>query len=106
MKQIEHCVFFKRGKDVSDRDIEDVMEKLASITLNLNGASHFRSGKNISPEGLQQNYLDGFIIRFANSDARDSYLDDAEHKLAGSMLVELTEGGVDGLFVFDLAVQD
>lgn len=104
MPQIEHCVFFKRDIKATDNEIAKVMEKLASITERLNGASNFRSGSNMSPEGLHQNYLDGFIIQFDDVAARDAYLVDDEHKAAGAMLVELIDGGVDGLIVFDLPI--
>ena len=101
---IDHCVFFKRGKDVSDSDIADVMASLASITDRLDGASDFRSSPNVSPEGFEVGYRDGFIVRFADANARDIYLVDKEHQRAGAKLVSLCENGTEGLLVFDLEV--
>lgn len=101
---IDHCVFFKRGDGVSDAYITDVMAMLASITDRLDGASDFRASANVSPEGFDVGYKDGFIVRFADAKARDIYLVDEEHKRAGGKLVSLCENGTDGLLVFDLDV--
>lgn len=101
---IDHCVFFKRSNDVTDAQVDEVMALLASITQRLEGASDFRASRNESPEGFDAGYLDGFIVRFANANARDIYLVDEDHQRAGAQLVGLCEGGTDGLLVFDLAV--
>ena len=61
---IEHCVFFQRANGVTDDQLAEVMAMLTSITERIDGASDFRSGKNVSPEGFDKNYRDGFIIRF------------------------------------------
>lgn len=100
--EIEHCVFFKRGNGVSDSDIAEVMELLASITDRLDGASDFRASPNVSPEGFDAGYRDGFIVRFADAATRDVYLVDEEHQRAGAKLVSLCENGTEGLLVFDL----
>ncbi len=101
---LEHCVFFRRADSVTDAQVADVMAMLAAITDRIDGASNFRSGKNVSPEGLHKEYLDGFIIRFADEAVRDAYLVDEEHRQAGAKLVSLCREGRDGLVVFDLEI--
>lgn len=101
---IDHCVFFKRGSEVSDAEVAEVMGLLALITDRLEGASDFRASPNISPEGFDAGYKDGFVVRFADVNARDIYLVDEEHQKAGGKLVSLCANGTDGLMVFDLEV--
>ncbi len=101
---LEHCVLFRRADGVTDAQIAEVMAMLAAITARLDGASDFRSSKNVSPEGLHREYRDGFIIRFADEAVRDAYLVDEEHKQAGGRLVSLCRQGRDGLVVFDMEV--
>jgi len=101
---IDHCVFFKRRAEASDAEIEQVMDLLASITKRLDGASEFRASPNISPEGFDVGYKDGFIVGFADANVRDIYLVDEEHQRAGAKLVSLCENGTEGLLVFDLEV--
>ena len=99
---LEHCVFFRRADGVNDAQVADVMAMLAEISDRIDGASDVPSSKNVSPECLHKDYLDGFIIRFANEAVRDAYLVDEEHRQAGGRLVSLCREGRDGLVVFDL----
>lgn len=101
---IDHCVFFKRSSDVTEAQVAEIMALLASITERLDGASDFRASANISPEGFDAGYRDGFIVRFDDAAARDTYLVDEEHQAAGGKLVSLCDNGTDGLLVFDLDV--
>lgn len=101
---ITHCVFFKRDAGVSDAAVIAVYEKLSAITDRLAGASNFRSGVNTSPENLGRGYADGFMIDFENAAQRDAYLVDDQHQKAGGELVSLCENGIEGIFVFDMAL--
>lgn len=49
-------------------------------------------------------YADGFIADFVDQVARDEYLLDPEHQRVGARIVAAAEGGVAGVFVFDLNV--
>lgn len=103
-KAVVHCVFFRRAGDVPDSDLNALYADLERLANTLPGASDFQAGTNVSPEGFDQGYRDGFTIRFDDAAARDAYLIDETHKVLGARLVSMIEGGTDGLFVFDLHV--
>ena len=56
----------------------------------------------MSPEGLDKGFSEGFIVTFRDAAARDQYLADEEHAKVGAAIVAAAEGGVDGIFVYDL----
>ena len=64
----------------------------------------FSSSKWISP--TKKGFADGFIVDFADSFARDAYLEDSEHKQTGGRLVAAAEGGIAGILVYDLETDD
>lgn len=97
-----HCVFFRRDDAVADDDVKSLYADLARLVDALPGASAFAAGRNVSPEGFDQGYLDGFTVRFDDAGARDAYLVDETHKAIGARLVAMIKGGTDGLLVFDL----
>ncbi|MBA8903683.1 hypothetical protein FHW17_004597 [Phyllobacterium sp. P30BS-XVII] len=51
---------------------------------------------------MDKGYSEGFIIDFADAVARDTYLEDAEHRAIGGRIVASAIAGVEGVFVFDL----
>lgn len=100
---IRHCVFLKFRADVAAEEREAIFAQLAAL------AGHLRIeamsfGENVSPEGLGQGFAHGFTMDFADSAARDAYLDDPAHKAAGARLVAALEGGIAGVLVFDIVV--
>ena len=101
---IRHCVFVKFRSDVDADERAAIYAGLGALVGQIEGLLSFESGPNISPEGRNQGFNDGFIMDFADAAARDRYLPHPAHKAAGSRLVAALEGGRDGLIVFDLAV--
>ena len=101
---ILHCVFFRRGSAVGDADLTALYEAFAALIERLPGASDFKGGVNVSVEGFDRGYKDGFTVRFENAAARDAYLENAEHVALAERLVALIAGGTDGLLVFDQRV--
>ena len=94
-----HCVFFRRKADVGDKALLALYGAFDHF-----GASDFRAGPNESPEGLHRGFRDGFVIGFDSPEARDCYLEDPDHKALGARLIEMIDGGVEGLLVFDMAL--
>ena len=97
-----HCVWFRRAADATAKDMFGIYVELERLVEQMPGAHDFRAGENVSPEGFDHGCKDGFMIRFDSARARDAYLTDETHRKIGARLVELTEGGTDGLVVFDL----
>jgi hypothetical protein len=98
-----HCVFFRRRPDIGDKTLLALYGEFDRFVRGFPGASEFRAGPNESPEGLHRGFRDGFVISFDSPEARDRYLEDPAHRALGARLVEMIEGGTDGLLVFDLA---
>lgn len=101
---IRHCVFVRFRDDVPDEERSAIYQQLAELKSVVPGFLTISYGPNVSPEGLHQGYVDGFIIDFTDEAARDAYLVHPDHKAAGSRLVAALEGGRDGLIVFDIVV--
>jgi len=101
---IRHCVLCRFRDDVTQAQKARVyasLDALKEIVPGILGASF---GPNASPEGLAKGFEDGFIIDFEGAPARDAYLVHPDHRKAGGALVELLDGGTEGLMVFDLQV--
>jgi len=99
---IRHCVFFKFRPDVSADERAEIYAGLAALQGEIEGLLSATFGPSVSPEGLEQGFVDGFIMDFADEAARDRYLPHPAHKAAGAKLVAALEGGRDGLIVFDM----
>ena len=101
---IRHCVFVKFRSDVSADGRADIYAGLNALVGQIDGLLSADFGPNISPEGQNKGFNDGFIMDLADEAARDRYLTDPAHQAAGSRLVAALEGGVDGLIVFDMKI--
>ena len=103
---IRHCVFVKFRADVGTEQKADIYAGLNALVGQIDGLLSADFGPNISPEGQSKGFEDGFIMDLADDAARDRYLVDPVHMAAGARLVAALEGGVDGLLVFDMKVED
>jgi hypothetical protein len=101
---IRHCVFLKFRPDIGDAEKQAVYSQLNDLRDVIPGISAASFGPNISPEGKNRGYDDGFTMDFADMSVRDAYLIHPQHREAGQALVSLLEGGRDGLMVFDIEV--
>lgn len=100
---IRHCVFIRFRGEVAAATRQDIYNDLAKLCGKLPGVLSFHAGANVSPEtGMDKGFSEGFIIDFADADARDTYLDDAGHRAIGGRIVAAAADGVQGVFVFDL----
>ncbi|MET3925783.1 hypothetical protein ABIE28_001892 [Devosia sp. 2618] len=103
---IRHCVFVKFRTDVTADQRTEIYAGLNALVGQIDGLLSADFGPNISPEGQNKGFNDGFIMDLADEAARDRYLIDPAHKAAGAKLVAALEGGRDGLMVFDLKAAD
>lgn len=100
---IRHCVFIRFRDDVAAAARQHIYNDLETLCGKLPGVLSFHARANVSPEiGMDKGYSEGFIIDFADADARNAYLDDAGHKAIGGRIVAAAADGVQGVFVFDL----
>ena len=101
---ILHCVFLKFRPEITAEHKAALYADIAALRFAISGMINVSAGANMSPEGLDRGYADGFVVTFEDAAARDRYLVDPAHKEVGGRIVAATEGGVDGVFVYDLQV--
>ncbi len=102
---IRHCVFvrFKAANAPTVRAA--IFAEIAALQGRLPGLLAVHLGANVSPEaGMDKGFADGFIVDFSDAAARDAYLAYHEHQETGAKLVAASEGGMDGIFVYDLEI--
>ena len=81
-----------------------IYDAIAALRDVIPGILDVKSGANVSPEGLNGGFRDGFIVSFENAEARDAYLVHPDHVAIGDRIVASTDGGLAGLMVFDMDI--
>jgi hypothetical protein len=101
---IRHTVLVKFPADARAETIDGVFRALDDLRAALPGMLSFKSGPNVSPEGLARGFTHAFVADFVDAAARDAYLVHADHQSAGARLIAAAEGGIDGLIVVDIDI--
>ncbi len=103
---IRHIVLLNFRKDVPATTRAGLMEDLAGLR-DLDGVVDFHAGSNTSVEtDLIRGNEDGFWFDFTDTAARDAYLEHPRHQAVGAKLVAHTQGGIEGVSVFDMELPD
>ncbi|AMD61072.1 Dabb family protein [Rhizobium pusense] len=101
---ILHCVFLRFKAATAASEKHAIFEAIAALKDVIPGIVDVKYGQNVSPEGLNGGFVDGFIVTLESPEARDEYLAHPKHMEVGERLVSLTDGGLAGLLVFDMNV--
>jgi hypothetical protein len=102
---IRHCVFIRFLPEATDEDRHGLFQEIADVQARVPGFLAVHVGTNVSPEtGMDKGYADGFMVDFVDAAARDAYLADPEHRKAGAKIVAAAVGGVEGVLVYDLEI--
>ncbi|UHS55840.1 Dabb family protein [Agrobacterium vaccinii] len=101
---ISHCVFVRFKSAVASSEKQAIYEAIAALKDVIPGIIDVKFGQNVSSEGLNGGFLDGFIVTLDSVEARDEYLAHPQHIDVGERLIGLTDGGAAGLLVFDMAI--
>ena len=101
---IRHIVALRFRAGTPDAVKSAVFADLAGLQHSIPGVLAFHAGPNISVEPLSRGFDDVFWFDFRDAAVRDAYLVDPAHQAIGARIVALTEGGPEGVFVFDLAM--
>ncbi len=99
---IRHIVLVTFKPGLPQAAIDAIFAELAALKQLLPGMAGFSAGPNASPEGMGRGFSHGFVVDFVDAASRDAYLVHPAHRAAGAKLVEATQGGRDGLIVFDI----
>ena len=104
---IRHCVFICFKPTISVAYKTELFKEIDALKAHIPGMLAVHYGTNVSPEaGMDKGFGDGFIVDFADSFARDAYLEDPQHRETGARLTAAAEGGVAGILVYDLETED
>lgn len=102
---IRHIVALRFRKTVTEAEKAAIYSDLAALGGHIEGILDFRSFVNSSVEQpLVRGFDNLFWFDFRDAGVRDAYLVDAAHQAVGARIVAATEGGPDGVFVFDVAL--
>ncbi len=101
---IRHIVALRFRADTTEATKAALYADLAALRNHIDGIMAFQSFPNVSVEPLSRGFNDLFWFDFRDAAVRDAYLIDPAHQAVGARLVAQTEGGVEGVFVFDVAL--
>lgn len=101
---IRHCVMLHLREGADPRQVNVIMLELAKVVARTEGCSGFCAGPNRDFEDKTTEYAYGFTLDARNAKALATYAVDPEHKALGARLVDLCQGGGDGILVFDIEV--
>jgi len=99
---ILHCVFLRFKAAIQAADKQAIFDAVVALKDVIPGIVEVKFGPNVSPEGLNGGFVDGFIVSFESPEARDQYLVHPEHVIVGERIIAATDGGLAGLLVFDM----
>lgn len=80
MPKIKHIAFLKFKEGTSDEQIEGIFSELMDISESIPGIEDYVSGRNNSPEALNEGFTHAFVMTFTDANARDAYLPHPEHE--------------------------
>ena len=103
---IRHCVFLHFKPEIPRAEPKAIYDAVSALESRIPGMIGVDVGINVSPEALDKGYSEGFIVNFETLAARDTYLADPEHAKVGSCIVDATQGGIAGVFVYDHETDD
>lgn len=104
---IRHCVFIRFRSAVGEAERQAIADDISALRQKISGFRTVHTGVNVSPEqGMDKGYSAGFIIDFDDASARDAYLVHPDHQKAGQRIVAAAEGGVGGILVYDMEIED
>ena len=101
---ILHCVFLKMPATATTADVLKLYGAVAALKSFVPGMVDIKAGPNVSAEGLDGGFVDGFVVTFESADARDVYLTHAAHIAVSERILAATDGGLAGILVYDLGI--
>lgn len=101
---IRHIVLIEFRPEVTEASIAALLSGLTAIKALLPGCLAVAAGRSESPEALERGHMHGFTIDFTDWAALATYQSHPDHQALGAQLVAHAKGGIDGILVFDLAI--
>ena len=101
ISNVRHIVLFKFKDDVEKENVDEIVAAFGDLKNQISEIADYEAGTNVSPENLDQGYTHCFVVTFKTIADRDAYLPHPAHK----KFVELLDGKIDKVLVFDFANQ-
>ncbi|MDB5661521.1 MAG: hypothetical protein JWS10_4136 [Cypionkella sp.] len=101
---IRHIVALRFKAGTTEQTRTALYTELAGLSAHIDGILDFQSSANVTVEPLSRGFNDVFWFDFKDTAVRDAYLIHPAHQAAGARIVAETEGGIEGIFVFDVVV--
>ena len=98
---IYHMVLLKVRPDVADARVTEIFEEIGALRDRIAGILSYEWGPYSSPEGVNKGYNYGFCMTFDSAASRDTYLPHPEHEVVKAHVLDILEGGIDGVVAFD-----
>ena len=98
---IQHIVLLKLKPDATAEQKSALLDGLIAVKDKIPGIESISGGDDNSPEGKQHRFDWGFVMTFADADARDVYLPHPDHKALGQQLLRPI---VDDVLVLDYEI--
>ncbi|MEM6690564.1 MAG: Dabb family protein [Planctomycetota bacterium] len=96
-KPLRHLVFFDFVEGIDDSSVSDIVDTFNGLPSKISSITDFQSGKNDSPEGLDDGFTHAFAVSFKDQAGLKAYGPDPAHQ----DLVKKLKGKTDSVFVFD-----
>jgi len=100
---LQHCVFLSLKEPENHGVLEEPMALISGLAGKLPGVLAVKHGPNLDLEGKSRPYHYGFIVTVTDASVLAEYGPHPDHQKAAALLVAACEGGVDGIFVADIA---
>lgn len=101
---IRHIVALRFQAGTPESTKNALYTELAGLRSHIDGILSFHASRNVTVELLSRGFDDVFWFDFRDTAVRDAYLVHPAHQAIGARIVAETEGGPDGVFVFDVVV--
>src|SRR6187402_2743217 len=91
---ILHSVFVRFKAALQQADKQSIYESVVALKDVTPGILDVKYGPNVSSEGLNGGFRDGFVVTFESPEARDAYLVHPDHITVGERIIASTDGGL------------
>ncbi|MDQ0455101.1 Dabb family protein [Rhizobium paknamense] len=102
---ILHTVLIRFKAAVQEAEKQALYDAVRALQADIPGMDDVKAGPNMSNEGLDGGFRDGFIITFATRAARDQFLKHPDYLVIGDTIVASTDGGLSGVLLFELELE-
>ena len=85
-KVLRHVVLFKFKADVTDAQVQEVVDAFAALPQKIDTIIDFESGTDISVEDKHKGFTHGFLVTFNDEKGREIYLPHPDHKEFGKLV--------------------